>query len=279
MVANVGDISNKGIEITINAVPVQTKDFTWSTSLNLSHNKNEVVSMSNSEFSVNFIDMADPNINSYSNQHVQRLMEGAPIGQFYLWEWAGYDENGMSVFNDYDANGNLIGVTDKPDDTDRRMAGSAQPKITFGWNNDLTWKNWSLSAFFQGVAGNKIFNAIRASYSDPTLLSSFGKNILAEVATEQHANDSRAQAPSTRYLENGSYLRLSTLTLGYNFGKLGNWVNSMRIYATCNNVFTITGYKGIDPEVNLGGLTPGMDMRNSNYPRTRSFMVGVNMNF
>lgn len=279
MVANVGDISNKGIEITINAVPVQTKDFTWSTSLNLSHNKNEVVSMSNSEFSVNFIDMADPNINSYSNQHVQRLMEGAPIGQFYLWEWAGYDENGMSVFNDYDANGNLIGVTDKPDDTDRRMAGSAQPKITFGWNNDLTWKNWSLSAFFQGVVGNKIFNAIRASYSDPTLLSSFGKNILAEVATEQHANDSRAQAPSTRYLENGSYLRLSTLTLGYNFGKLGNWVNNMRIYATCNNVFTITGYKGIDPEVNLGGLTPGMDMRNSNYPRTRSFMVGVNMNF
>ena len=93
------------------------------------------------------------------------------------------------------------------------------------------------------------------------------------------ANDSRAQAPSTRYLENGSYLRLSTLTLGYNFGKLGNWVNNMRIYATCNNVFTITGYKGIDPEVNLGGLTPGMDMRNSNYPRTRSFMVGVNMNF
>ena len=279
MVANVGDISNKGIEITINAVPVRTKDFTWSTSLNLSHNKNEVVSMSNSEFSVNFIEMADPNINSYSNQHVQRLMEGAPIGQFYLWEWAGYDENGMSVFNDYDENGNLIGVTDAPDDTDRRMAGSAQPKITFGWNNDLTWKNWSLSMFFQGVAGNKIFNAIRASYSDPTLLRSFGKNILAEVATEQNYNDSRAQAPSTRYLENGSYLRLSTLTLGYNFGKLGNWVNNMRIYATCNNVFTITGYKGIDPEVNLGGLTPGMDMRNSNYPRTRSFMVGVNMNF
>lgn len=140
-------------------------------------------------------------------------------------------------------------------------------------------EKWSLSAFFQGVADNKIFNAIRASYSDPSLLSSFGKNILAEVATEQHANDSRAQAPSTRYLENGSYLRLSTLTLGYNFGKLGNYVNNLRIYATCNNVFTLTGYKGIDPEVNLGGLEPGMDMRSSNYPRTRSFMVGLNMNF
>lgn len=279
MWANVGDISNKGFEITINAVPVQTKDFTWSTTLNLSHNKNKVESLSNSEYSVKYIEMADPNINSYSNKYVQRLMEGAPIGQFYLWEWAGYDENGMSVFNDYDENGNLVGTTDAPDDGDRRMAGSAQPKLTYGWNNEFTWKKWSLSAFFQGVAGNKIFNAIRASYSDPSLLSSFGKNILADVATEQHANDSRAQAPSTRYLENGSYLRLSTLTLGYNFGKLGNYVNNLRVYATCNNVFTITGYKGIDPEVNLGGLEPGMDMRYSNYPRTRSFMVGVNMNF
>lgn len=279
MWANVGDISNKGVEITINAVPVQTKDFTWSTTLNLSHNKNKVESMSNSEYTVNFIDMADPNINSYSGQHVQRLMEGAPIGQFYLWEWAGYDENGMSIFNDYDEEGNLAGTTDAPDDGDRRMAGSAQPKLTYGWNNDLTWKKWTLSAFFQGVAGNKIFNATRATYSDPSLLSSFGKNILSEVATEQHANDSRAQAPSTRYLENGSYLRLSTLTLAYNFGKLGNYVNNLRVYATCNNVFTLTGYKGIDPEVNLGGLEPGMDMRYSNYPRTRSFMVGVNMNF
>lgn len=279
MWANVGDISNKGVEITINAVPVQTKDFTWSTTLNLSHNKNKVESMSNSEYTVNFIDMADPNINSYSGQHVQRLMEGAPIGQFYLWEWAGYDENGMSIFNDYDEEGNLVGTTDAPDDGDRRMAGSAQPKLTYGWNNDLTWKKWTLSAFFQGVAGNKIFNATRATYSDPSLLSSFGKNILSEVATEQHANDSRAQAPSTRYLENGSYLRLSTLTLAYNFGKLGNYVNNLRVYATCNNVFTLTGYKGIDSEVNLGGLEPGMDMRYSNYPRTRSFMVGVNMNF
>lgn len=137
MWANVGDISNKGVEITINAVPVQTKDFTWSTTLNLSHNKNKVESMSNSEYTVNFIDMADPNINSYSGQHVQRLMEGAPIGQFYLWEWAGYDENGMSIFNDYDEEGNLVGTTDAPDDGDRRMAGSAQPKLTYGWNNNV----------------------------------------------------------------------------------------------------------------------------------------------
>lgn len=278
MTANVGDISNKGIEVTLNAVPVQTRNFTWSTSINISHNKNVVEKLSNETYSVNYINMGNPDIGGYSNSTVQRIMEGSPIGQFYVYEWAGYDKNGGSIFNDYDENGNLVGTTDTPDDTDRRKAGSAQPKITYGWNNDLTWKNWTLSAFFQGVAGNKIFNATRAYYNNVSLVSN-GKNVLAEVASEQKAHDSRAQAPSNRYIENGSYFRLATLTLGYNFGKLGNWVNNLRIYATCNNVFTITGYTGIDPELNLGGLEPGIDWRNTTYPRTRTFMVGVNVNF
>ena len=278
MTANVGDISNKGIEITLNAVPVQTKDFTWSTSINLSHNKNVVEKLSNETFSRDYIDQGNADIAGYTSSNVQRIMEGAPIGQFYLWEWAGYDENGASIFNDYDAEGNLIGTTDAPTDEDRRKAGSAQPKLVYGWNNELNWRNWSLTAFFQGVAGNKIFNATRAYYNNVGQVAN-GKNALAEAITGQNANDSRAHAPSDRYLENGSYFRLSTLTLGYNFGKLGNWVNNLRLYATCNNVFTITGYKGVDPEISLGGLAPGIDWRNATYPRTRTFMVGVNVNF
>lgn len=278
MTANVGDISNKGIEFTINAIPVQTRNFTWSTSLNLSHNKNVVEKLSNDMYSVEYSDRANPDVGGYTSTQVQRIMEGAPLGQFYLYEWAGYDENGGSIFNDYDAEGNLIGTTDAPKDEDRRPHGSAQPKLVYGWNNDLTWKNWTLTAFFQGVAGNKIFNATRCYYNNVSLVNN-GKNVLAEVAEGQNAHDSRAQAPSDRYLENGSYLRLSTLTLGYNFGKIGNWINNLRLYATCNNVFTITGYKGVDPEISLGGLEPGMDWRNTTYPRTRTFMVGVNVNF
>lgn len=278
MTANVGDISNKGVEITINAIPVKTHNFTWSTTLNLSHNKNVVEKLSNDMYSVEYSDRANPDVGGYTSTQVQRIMEGSPLGQFYLYEWAGYDENGGSIFNDYDADGNLIGTTDAPADEDRRPHGSAQPKLTYGWNNDFTWKNWTLTAFFQGVAGNKIFNATRCYYNNVSLVSN-GKNVLAEVAEGQNAHDSRAQAPSDRYLENGSYLRLSTLTLGYNFGKLGNWINNLRIYATCNNVFTITGYKGVDPEISLGGLEPGMDWRNTTYPRTRTFMVGVNINF
>lgn len=278
MTANVGDISNKGVEITINAIPVQTHNFTWSTTLNLSHNKNVVEKLSNDMYSVEYSDRANPDVGGYTSTQVQRIMEGAPLGQFYLYEWAGYDENGGSIFNDYDADGNLVGTTDAPTDEDRRPHGSAQPKLTYGWNNDFTWKSWTLTAFFQGVAGNKIFNATRCYYNNVSLVSN-GKNVLAEVAEGQNAHDSRAQAPSDRYLENGSYLRLSTLTLGYNFGKLGKWVNNLRLYATCNNVFTITGYKGVDPEISLGGLEPGMDWRNTTYPRTRTFMVGVNVNF
>lgn len=280
MTANVGDISNKGIEISINAIPVQTRNFTWSTSINLSHNKNVVEKLSNETYSVPYIDgKSDADIGGWSGWNVQRIYEGSPIGQFYVLEWAGYDESGSSLFNHYDEEGNLIGTTDNPDSkTDRRAHGSAQPKLVYGWNNDLNWKNWTLNLFFQGVTGNKIFNATRAYYNNVNLLKN-GKNVLAEVASSQNANDSRAQAPSDRYLENGSYFRLSTLTLGYNFGKIGNWINNLRLYATCNNVFTITGYKGVDPEISLGGLTPGIDWRNTTYPRTRTFLVGVNVNF
>ena len=114
-----------------------------------------------------------------------------------------------------------------------------------------------MTAFFQGVFGNKIFNETRAVYNNVTNLK-VGKNGLKEVL-EQKATDTYAQAPTDRYLENGSYFRLSSLSLGYNFGKIGNWVNSLKVTATCNNVFTITNYKGTDPEVSLGGLTPGMD--------------------
>lgn len=278
MDANVGSISNKGIELTINATPVRTKNFNWDTSINLSHNVNKVTKMSNSLYSTDYVNMGNPSIGGYSFVNVQRLQEGCPIGQFYVWEWAGYDEGGASIFNDYDKDGNLIGTTGDPQEEDRVAKGSAQPKMTFGWNNTLTYKKWSLTAFFQGVVGNKIFNGTRAYFSSINLITT-GKNALAEVITEQKFTDARSQAPSDRYLENGSYMRLANLQLGYDFGRLGKWVNSLRVYGSCNNVFTLTKYSGQDPEINLGGLTPGIDNRETRYPRARTFMFGVNVNF
>ncbi len=280
MTANVGNISNKGIEVTINAFPIQTKNFTWSTTLNLSHNKNCVEKLSNQTYSVSYIPQADTNIAGNTGVSVQRIMEGCPIGQFYTYEWAGYDDNGVSQFYVHDPEtGERTGeTTTSPTETDQVKTGSAQPKLTFGWNNTLTYKKWSLNMFFQGVLGNKIFNALRAQYNSVNLISQ-GKNVLKEALTDQKYGDVNAQYPSDRYLENGSYLRLSSLSLSYDFGKLGDWVNGLTIYATCNNVFTITSYKGTDPEVELGGLTPGIQWRDSYYPHTRTLMLGLKVNF
>lgn len=119
---------------------------------------------------------------------------------------------------------------------------------------------------------------MRAQYNSVNLISQ-GKNVLKEALTEQKYGDVNAQYPSDRYLENGSYMRLSTLTLSYNFGKMGDWVSNLSLYATCNNVFTISGYKGTDPEVELGGLTPGIQVRDNYYPHTRTFMLGMKLNF
>lgn len=282
MPANVGEISNKGVELTINAIPVQGKEFQWNTTFTLSHNKNKVEKISNGEFSVNYIREGNTDIGGVTNSVTQRIMEGCPIGQFYLPEWAGYNENGVSIFNHYE-NDVLVGTTTSPTEGDYRKAGSAQPKVVFSWSNTLTWKKWSLSAFFQGVGGNKIFNAKKAYYSNLTNVKN-GKNGLTSLydlilEDPTRISDTNSQYPSTRYLEKGSYLRLSTLTLGYDFGRLGDWIQNLRLYATVNNVFTITGYSGCDPEINLGGMQPGIDWRQSTYPRTRTYLFGVNINF
>jgi tonB-linked outer membrane protein, susC/ragA family len=282
MPANVGDISNKGIEFTINATPIQTKNFSWQTSLNLSHNKNNVESISNSEYSVDYIRAADPEIAGYSsNADVQRIMEGHPIGTFYTYEWAGYNNQGVSIFYVHDPEtGERTGetTTDPETDRDRTITGCAQPDLNLGWSNNFQYKNWNLDLFFTGVFGQDIYNATAEQYSNVSFVKE-GRNVLKSVATEHRATDTQSQAPSNRWIENGSYFRLSSVSLGYTFGKIGNWINSLKLYATCNNVFTITSYSGRDPEINLGGLEPGMDRRTNYYPRTRSFMIGVNMNF
>lgn len=280
MTANVGDISNRGIELTINAIPVQNEDWQWSTTLNLSHNSNRVKKLSNAAYSVSYQDLGYPWIAGNTGVAVQRLMEGCPIGQFYTYEFAGHDADGVSQFWVHDpVTGQRTGEkTIKPQDTDRTKTGSAQPKLTLGWNNTVSYKNWDLTLFFQGVFGNKIFNALRAQYNSVTLITQ-GKNVFREALTEQNYGDVNSQSPSDRYIENGSFLRLSSMSLSYDFGRLHGWVNNLSVYATCNNVFTLTSYKGCDPEVSLGGLTPGIDWRKDYYPHTRTFMLGMKVSF
>ncbi|MDE6795192.1 MAG: TonB-dependent receptor [Muribaculaceae bacterium] len=287
MTANVGKMRNRGVELMIQAFPIQTRDFTWNTSLNFSHNDNKVVSVSNSEFNAGVLNRYDPHLPGLSQGcNTQRIVEGKPIGSFYLWDWAGYNDQGISTFYRYDGQGNHIldengnpETTMDPGEDDRIYMGNAQPKLTMGWDNKLSYKNWDLNIFFTGVFGQKIFNEPHAYFSYVASISQ-GKNVMASVIKDQLPTDGLAHYPSQRYLEDGSYFKLASLTLGYTFRNCFNgWLNDIRLYVSANNVFTITKYSGRDPEINLGGLDPGHDTRSDHYPRTRQILVGATINF
>ena len=287
LVANVGKMRNRGIEFTINAVPIQTRDWNWTTSLNLSHNSNKILKITSEEFNKTTLDRYDPHLPGLSQGcTTQRIVEGKPIGSFYLWDWAGYNERGESTFYRYDGDGNKIldadgnpETTQKPGQNDRIYMGNAQPKLTMGWNNTVTWKNFDLNVFFTGVFGQKIFNEPKAYFSYTGMMYQ-GKNAFKSVFDEQLPTDDLSHYPTQRYLENGSYFKLATLTLGYTFRNCFNgWIKDLRLYVSGNNLFTITSYSGRDPEICLDGITPGHDTRSDHYPRTRQVLVGVNINF
>lgn len=276
--ANVGEITNKGVEVSINAVPVQTKDFTWNTTVTLSHNKNTVNRLSNDKFKVGVFTQGDPMVAGVSAEgYTQRIIEGQPLGTFFTYEFAGFNDNNEATYYVRDENtGERTGeTTTTPAYKDRTITGCAQPKLNFGWNNTFNYKNWNATVFFTGVFGNDIYNGTRANYMSPEMLSG-GKNVLKEFL--EHPTESPSY-PSDRFIEKGSYLRLSTLSIGYTFKNFNGWLQNLQLYVTCNNLFTITGYKGLDPEVNLGGIDPGVDYRWSVYPHTRTTMVGLKINF
>lgn len=293
LTANVGKMRNRGVELTINATPIQSRDWNWSTSLNLSHNDNKIVSISDPSagFTAGILNRYNPALPGASTATTQRIIEGQPIGTFYLYEWAGYDENGNSTFYVYDKtneqttgerlrdeNGNFV-TTNTPEEKDRVICGNAQPWLTMGWNNTVTWKNWDLNLFFTGVFGQKIFNEPRAYFGYVSNVA-LGKNVLADIADYQNPKDGYSSIPSDRWLEDGSYFKLATATLGYTFRNCFNgWLRDIRLYVSANNVFTFTGYKGRDPEICLGGLEPGHDTRKDHYPRTRQVLVGASINF
>ncbi|MBC6611348.1 TonB-dependent receptor [Hymenobacter sp. BT507] len=268
--ANVGEISNRGVELTLNATPVQTADFQWNVSGNLAHNVNKVEKLANDQFRLDQVYTAYPGGSGQSGISTQIVKTGYPIGQFFLPEYAGRDENGLSLF--YKADGTTTG---SPTLADYRYQGNAQPTLLYGVSNTVSWKRLDLNFFLRGVTGNKILNATLANQNIPAQSTA---NNLPVFSLNEPYNDNRANYYSDRYLESGAYLRLDNATLGYNLPIKNEYVKRARVYLTTQNLFTLTKYRGIDPEMNLGGLTPGLD-NNNFYPKTRSYVLGVNLEF
>jgi iron complex outermembrane receptor protein len=271
LTANVGEMTNKGVELSINATPLTLGDFSWTTTFNLAHNKNKIVSLSSDAFEKDSIALFQPDGGGQSGETVQMIASGQALGTFYTYEYAGKDATGVSQY--VDANGEL---TTKPQIIkDYKVLGNAQPKVLLGWSNNFRYKNLDLSVFFRSVIGNKIMNVTRADLNRPSTAAL--NNIPVDVASES-VNDVNSHRYSSRFIEDGSYLRLDNATLGYNFKNLGQDIKQIRLYVSTNNLFVITKYKGIDPEINQGGLAPGVDARNF-YPKTRTFLIGINASF
>jgi iron complex outermembrane receptor protein len=272
--ANGGSISNKGIELSLNATPVSTTNFKWTSALNLAHNKNEVTSLQGPYNNADSIRYSDPEGPGQTNATLQLLKVGYPLGQFFTLSYAGKDANGVSQFNK--RNGTVTtGATAPGIGTDYWYMGDAQPKILMGWSNTLKYKRFDLNIFLRGVFGSKIFNATRADLSYVTAAAS---NNILNSATEDKVADTKNSFYSDRYIESGNYVRLDNATLAYSIPSPVKYVSNVRVYVTANNLFTITKYKGIDPEINQGGVAPGIDYNNF-YPKTRTFLFGVNVSF
>lgn len=270
--ANGGSINNKGIELGLSATPYKAKDFSWTTTLNLAHNKNVITSLRNPLFvGGDSVSVSYPEGSGQSGSSLQLLKEGHPLGQFFTLIYAGKNASGVSQF--VSANGTL---TTAPTRADYQYAGNAQPKLLLGWGNTLKYKEFDFNFFIRGVFGNKIFNATRADLFRPT--TAMSTNILVDAQNESPA-DGNAYRYSSRFIESGNYIRFDNATLGYNVKGINNkYIKNVRLYATANNLFVITKFTGVDPEVNQGGIAPGVDYNNF-YPKTRTFLFGANVSF
>lgn len=273
---NAGEVSNTGIDLGINATIIQGRDWTWSTGIQGSYMKNRIEKLT----------ALEPVIYSGSTQSIvdQALIvkEGEAIGSFYGYKWAGLDpKTGVDTY--YDKNGN---ITDKPTADDRTVLGNANPDFTLGWNNTVTWKNWSLNVFFNGSFGAQRLNVLRYAMNsfignskfvtDANWLDEVGKTYVDPSKVTSNFNP----GTSSKWLEDADYFRLENISLAYDIPKKTTKFADVRISFSIQNLFTITNYKGVNPAAMTFGdyeWQKGVDFGTA--PAPRIYTMGVRLNF
>ncbi|HSI70872.1 MAG TPA: TonB-dependent receptor [Gillisia sp.] len=276
-IQNIGQLRNRGLEFQLSTINTNG-EFKWNTDFNISFNRNEVVNIVGQEIFGGGV---------AGRGEVSLVREGEPLGSFYGYVWGGVDpETGNAFYITQDGES-----TFEPTAADRRIIGDANPDFIYGLTNTFSYKNFGLSVFLQGSQGNDIFNATRIEtegMTDSKNQSAVVLNRWREAgditdiprASEGNTNNSRI---SSRFVEDGSYLRMKALTLSYNVpasltDRLS--LSGMKIYATGENLFTITDYSGFDPEVNaFGGSNTAVGVDFGTYPQTRNLIMGLNLTF
>jgi len=277
-VQNVGEIENKGFEIGVDAAILKGRAVNWNLSANIGFNRNKVLKL-----------YAGQDINGSTfytgsvNDFVNILREGKPLGVFYGYREIGYTDNGNLQYEDVNKDG-MINAADKT------FIGDPNPDFIYGLNSITTWKGFELTVFIQGSQGNDIFNLNRVSALDLGM----GLNLPREVYENHWTPENRnAKYPritrtltanmSSRFVEDGSYLRFRNIQLAYNLpvSRVGKWFRSAQVYASGQNLITLTKYSWYDPEVNVYGgsnsISQGIDY--SIYPMSKSVTVGIRCGF
>ncbi|MDT0688920.1 TonB-dependent receptor [Salegentibacter sp. F188] len=268
--ANVGEVQNEGFELAIDAAIIQNENFSWNTNFNWTRNRNEVISLSNDQFSRDEIRTAPLSGVVTPKDFSQIIRPGLPIGTFYGRQFTGYDDEGMETYLDVD------GV----EGADLVVIGNAQPDFLYGFTNNFRWGDFDASVTLRGVVGNDIMNNTAAEFSYPS--SAPGLNVLRTAIEDTEISRSQAPQISSRWIEDGSYLRLDNINIGYTINTENTVLQRARVYVTGQNLFVITNYSGFDPEVrtntNQGGTAPiGIDYLA--YPRPSVYQLGVSLSF
>lgn len=262
---NVGTISNMGIELTVNGIPVQKDEWVWTSIFTFSSNINKLLDLSNEEFTETSYDIGW--LGGAFPLNCQKMIEGEPLGTFYGPVWLGLDENGYDKFK----NANPIGKVD-PDDWEN--IGNAYPFCMLGWSNALSFKKWNLNFTIRSSIGGKVLNMYRLYYENWKSIGT--RNIVhTQLDTPEFIGDGLY---SSKYVEDATFVSLDNISLAYTLPVHIPYVSKFQLSLTGQNVLTITGYDGLYPEVNLSGLEPGID-RLSYYPRTTAITLGINIVF
>ena len=258
-------IKNSGLEIDLGGIIIDKKGLLWSANLIFTTISNEV-----QDLPVDLIETGVASGAGLSGTRVQIIKSGYPIGTFWGKQFLGYDADGISIYKK-DAEGNDV----------KEDLGSALPKFTFGINNAFAINNLDVSFFINGVFGNKVYNnTANALFSMPSF--SKGNNVTADVITSGEGINNTPEF-SSRFIEDGSFVRLSSATIGYRIPfEENSWIRSLRLYVTGSNLFLITGYSGYDPEINTNGEydgVPSLGLDYTGYPRARTIQFGINATF
>jgi len=273
ILVNVGTTQNTGIEVSLDYDVLAKKALKWTTGINWSMGQTKLTKLSSDAYQMAYLDLYQKP-GPGSSEYFFRVEEGGKIGQFYGYEHAGVDENGLLLI--YDNNGNAVPAA-QADPTYKRNIGNGAPKHFLSWSNSLSYKNWDLSMLFRSALGFEIFNMRKYGMG---LKGSGTDNVLRKAYTDYADVESSGGIISSYFLENGNYFKLDNVTLGYTYSpKSRQLVENLRIYLTAKNVFTLTGYEGNDPSiVTSTGITPGIDS-NSAYPQATNFTLGVTVRF